>query len=457
MTQIPLHAEQRRAHAKLYGNGGRGIVWHAVGQGKTRTGLAVIATLQEQHQWELPFIVVAVCRRKNFHTWEEEVEKLGLNYFVHRWNPDDTEHIYDDEKPTMWLVSIGQIERFWINPYVRHVIIDELHLFKNPKTIKAKASHKIAASRPVTGLSGSIVTARNIEDIYGQAWAVGIQKHISRTFTDFRSEYLISLPAEGNSPPIKTPKKGAYKAVMSKLEPFVDVYMPEKTDRRIHESVIKVPMSDAQRSVLNQLKETWELENIEFNNAISIMVKTQQISDGWVYLERGEKGDKDYKCWYSEVGTNKVDYLITLIEEILACEGNQVVVWCAFKHDVEFLAKRLPFATLQMTGDIPLDLAKWRSGNFPVVIATEASGTGHNDFEQVPYGIYYSQSNKWLDLQQSQGRHDRKASTHSDCYYYFLHTQGTLDWHIYNMVQQSKFTEKQIIEIGEIEQWIKQR
>jgi hypothetical protein len=434
-------------------------VWHDVGQGKTRTGLSVVATLQILNEWELPFIVVVVCRRKAFHTWEDEIALLGLNYYVYRWDPKAEEHDYDDERPTVWLVSEGQVDQFWINPYVRHIIVDELHLFKNPAAIRSRAVQKLARNRPITGLSGSIMTANNIEDLYGQAWAVGVQQHLCKTFTDFRSEFMISLPKEGNSPPIKTPKRGAYTLAMNRLEPFVDVYFPEKKDRRIVESIIKVPLTDQQKEYLYKLKEHWEIEEIEYNNAAAITVKSQQISDGWVKvddhtaaLSPGGGG----RSWITDIETNKVEYLIGLLEEILDTD-HKCVVWCAFKYDLDYLAARLPFATLQQSGQQPLDLEKWRSGKFPIVLATEGSGSAHNDYAQVPYGIYYSQSWKWLDMQQSQGRHDRKSSKHDTCYYYYLHTQGTLDKYIYDKVKYSSSQEKSVIQSGEIAQWVKEK
>lgn len=449
---IPLHPEQTRAHDKIVSNGGRGIVWHDVGQGKTRTALSVLATLQVQYEWEPPFIIPVVCRRKAFHTWQEEIELLDLDYYVYHWNPKAKEHDYDDERPTIWLISESQVDQFWINPYVRHVVIDELHLFKNPSTIRSRAAQKLAKSRPVIGLSGSIMTASNVEDLYGQAWAVGIHQQLSKTFTEFRSQYMISLPKEGNSPPIKTPKRGAYSQIMTRLEPFVDVYFPEKKDRRIHESIVKVPITDEQAKYIHDLKEHWEIEDMEYSSAAALTVKAQQISNGWVKVDDHRLQQE----WTSHIETNKIEYLVGLLEEIIAT-GHKCIVWCAFKYDVKFLADRLPFATLQQSSETELDLEAWRSGKYPVVLATEGSGSAHNDFAQVPYGIYYSQTWKWLDLQQSQGRHDRKSSQHSDCYYYYLHTQGTLDKLVYDTVKYASSQEKSIINLGEIAQWVKEK
>lgn len=455
---VPLHDEQHRACTKFVNNGGRGIAWHKVGQGKTRIGLTVVATLQQLREWKPPCILVVVCRRRAFHTWRNEIEECQLGYFVQEWNPKGPMD-FEDAMPTVWLVSIDQVKHLRRNPYIRAVIIDELHMFKNPKSDRSKAAQMLAARYPTTGLSGSIMTASNISDVYGQAMAVGLHKTISPTWTQFRTEYMMSINMGGKFP-TTCARRGAYNKIMSKLSPYVDVFWPEKNERRIHESILKVPITPEQRALYKELKDTWEIDNIEINNALTIGIKTQQISDGWVKLKEKVGLDLDgrdvHREWVREVPANKVEYLIGLMEEIIE-SGNKCIVWCAFKEDITYLAPRLPFATLQMSGDEPLDVKAWASGKFDAVVATQGSGSSINDFAQVPYGIYYSQSFKWTDLQQSQGRHDRKSSQHSDCYFYYLHTQGSLDKHIYDTVKESQGLEKALIDKGELAQWLKQQ
>lgn len=454
----PLHEAQIRAATKFISNGGRGIAWHMVGEGKTRIALTVFATLQFLREWDAPCICVVVCRKKSFHTWRAEIEDCGLGYFVHEWAPDK-EGFYDDQVPTIWLVSSEQVSKISTNIFIRQIIVDELYMYKNPKAIRSMAVQKLASRYPTVGLSGSIMTAGNLEDVWGQAAAIGVQNTLCRTFTDFRTEYLISFNTGGF--PIRSPRRGANKKIMDLLEPYIDVHFPEKRDRKIHHSIVKVPATEQQKDYWRQLKDTWEIDDVEFNNAAAISIKSQQISNGFVKLKERVGWNPDntpiFRDVIKRIPSNKPSALVCLVEEIVSV-GEKCVVWCAFKEDIEILAEELAtaeIATLQMTGEHALDVARWNTGAYPCVLATQASGSSINDFAQIPYGIYYSQNYKWMDMQQSQGRHDRKSSKQTDNYFYFIHTQESLDKQIYDTVRVSKGLEQAIIDKGHLATWLK--
>ena len=109
-------------------------------------------------------------------------------------------------------------------------------------------------------------------------------------------------------------------------------------------------------------------------------------------------------------------------------------------------------ATLQ--GNETFDAVGWHKGKYKICLATEASGSSINHFAQVPYGIYFSQDFKWLNLQQSQGRHDRKSSEHPVCYFTFLHTEKTPDAQVFYTVKGSASSERSFIKQFDIAKWL---
>lgn len=441
MQTPQLHSAQRRAVTRFSERGGRGIAWHKVGEGKTRIALTTFATLQ----FETPCILVVITRRKAFRTWIDEVHDCGF-----LWG-----YIFSGVigaatgSPTLWLVSEAmlhkEVDSIINNPYVRMVVIDELYLFKNPASKKNRAASRLAARYPTIGLSGSIMTAGRLDDVYGQCRAVGIHREIAPTLTAFRDEYQMSFNDYGF--PTWCAKRGAYKQIMSKLQPFIDIHMPTADSREIHKSVIKIDPTDEQRKLVRELRDVFEAEEygVETDSAAGIVIKIQQVSNGWLKANDGT---------IHEFPSPKVERLQILLEELLDA-GERAVVWCAFQHDVEMLSRLLPFATLQMSGAHKFNSKAWQDGKAKVVLATEGSGSSINDFAQVKYAIYFSQTFKWLDLQQSMGRTNRKSSQHQSCYYYFLHTIGTLDEHVFRTVKTSEGLEAALFSKGEVLQWLK--
>jgi hypothetical protein len=166
-----LSERQKEAVDKLQGKSG--IIWWKIGEGKTRIAL----------NWAVNFLepdsrVLIICSPSAFRQWQDEAEELSFN------------------KEQLRFLSFGALtSKYWKFDVERQltgvncIIVDELWLFKNCKAKRTKELHALATRLPALGLSGSMVTARNVEDIYGQAFAVGISVHISRSLTAFRTEF----------------------------------------------------------------------------------------------------------------------------------------------------------------------------------------------------------------------------------------------------------------------------
>lgn len=454
-----LSKQQKSAVKKLRRNKG-GAVWFKVGEGKTRIAYRWFATIAKRCESNPVFVVV--CRRKAFYDWQQEAVKLGL-----RWRVCDFE-IFSGKltgRPLVLLVSHGMLHKLRdsIRDYascIQAVAYDEGFLYKTAQSQHTKAANKL--SRDVGRaciLSGSIMTARNLEDVYGQFYAINMheQANLGHCLTTFRSKFMFDLHIDPNKPWLvkRINQAGAAKQVGRLVRPFASIYLPDS--RRVIRNIpVSVGATRDQLDAFDMLKREWwyRLKDgtfIELKNKPSLLIKCQQVSDG--FIQMGKTGP----CIQFE--SEKLQYLAEKICE-LAASGERCIVWCAFNKTVDiilqWLQKHLPTIAKNVygfTGTRRFDHAGWQRNGL-VCVATEDCGSSVNHFAQVKYAIYYSMSFKWLSLQQSQGRTDRKDSRHPVCYYYYLYTKEGLDKYVHDTVLKSAKAEKDLIDYTQVDLWL---
>jgi hypothetical protein len=438
-----LYPQQADAYRKMVRERG-GVVWMRVGTGKTRVGLLSAIALAKAKA------IVAICRRAAFQDWENEIATLQLPHQVHNVENITLNQTFIEY--TLILVSEGML----LSPAIQAVIdsltrfqqvgafiIDEAYMFKNPKSLKHRALLALRRDLPTIVMSGSIMPARDLLDIYGQVELSGHGPRLAKHLSSFRESFQTGIQGKFFA---WYPKKGAYSEIMNKIEPFTYIYMPRKSERKIEETILKVDPSQQQLDWFTELKKYAAIEGIlELKNMATIAIKAQQISDGWVKHQDGS---------IEWIDSPKLQRCIALINEIVE-GGEKLVVWCAFREDLNRLGEQLeyPIATLQ--SGKTFDAVGWQKGKYKLCLATEASGSSVNHFAQVPYGIYFSQDTKWLSLQQSQGRHDRVSSMHETCFFTFLHTKKSLDSQIYYVVRTAQSVEKGVITNLDVLQWLR--
>lgn len=418
-----------------------GLCFWKVGEGKTRIALYWQQLILQSYNFELPEVVLVVCRRKAFYDWTEEIK---------RCIPDAS--IFENECPVsplrraFLLVSDGVFVKLQKSGYlsarpIRIVILDESWIYANHKSAKSRASHSFSVGRKVLGLSGTVMKAKNTLEVYSQAMAVGKHKLVADTPTKFLGEYQRMINVGF---PKYYPRPGALQKLVNRLESVTDFHFP-KGNRLIHEQYHTIAPTKEQIAMFQELKEWYSVESLglELDNALALIIKAQQISNGWCYDSEGN---------LRNITTNKIAKLIEEIESIVT-SGASVVIWCAFRQDVTTLSKALPFETVRMLGGIPFDTVRWNRSDVNVCLATVGSGSSVNHFEQTPYAIYFSTSFKWKDMQQSKGRIDRKSSEHTSCYYKYLQVDTSLDSHVYRTVMDSSNQENLLIKMAEISDW----
>lgn len=404
-------------------------------------------------------MIAVVCRRAAFYDWQQEIATLQL---ASDWETLAIEDVDLDtlfKRPTFILVSDGMLKnpeiiaalQSLINlKYLGALLIDEGYLYCNPASQRSIAVNKISRLIPTVVVSGSIMPARDLTQIYGQAVAANKNKRVAPTLTKFRQEYQKGISGNFFS---YYPKPGAYRAIMEKMAPFTSLYMPLKNERERVESILRVAPNQTQKDYLLELKKTMAVEGyFETNSVLTCIQRGQQISNGWL---KGKDGDVRY------FQSSKVDRAVALVQEILASDEKQLVIWCAYREDIKRLrfaldaeggGKTPQIATLQ-SGE-RFDAEGWHAKKYAICLATEASGSSINHFAQCPNAIYFSQDFKWLNLQQSQGRTDRVSSAHPVCYYTFLHTDKTPDARVFYTVRGAAASERSFIKQFDVLSWM---
>lgn len=452
-----LFDKQQRAVSRLTDSRG-GLIWWKVGEGKTRIAIFIFARLQNVYNWSLPSVCLVVCRRSAFPDWRAEIL---------RCLPLST--VYENEipvhplgnRPCFLLVSHGDMARsrrvkkrsvpnvkfaaLQNNELIRFVILDELWLYANKDSERSKAIYLLTRSRKSVGLSGTIMKARDTSEVFCQAMAVQKHRYLASSLTAFRTMHQKNAWKEGTAFPRTYPKKGAYQKIMQDLTEVADINFP-KGNRIINEQYHTVDATPKQQQYFHELKEFYSIDelNMEYDHAIVISLKAQQIANGWIKTTDGT---------YHDIPSNKPEKLRDELSDIVA-NGDRAVVWCAFRYDVAYLAKRLDFASVQMVGGKEFDLDRWRSGDVRICIATEDSGSSVNHFADTPYAIYYSANYKWLSMQQSRGRTDRgRASEHPTCFYKYLQVAGSMDSHVYRTALEAGRDERKLI-MSSVKSWL---
>jgi hypothetical protein len=410
-----LTEEQFKAAWKGANKDDKGIIWWRIGEGKTRIA---IAWMLMQTNNPKPLIV---CAPGAIRQWLDEIELLGFNI-----------------KPRF--VSSGILSRsgtLLFDSRVNCIVIDELWMYKNPSSKRSKTVRQLTNRKPSIGLSGSLMTAGNLEDLYGQAKAMNLDKKLAISLTDFRTQFMIETESWAGF--IKRyPQRHAVEQIQRRLIDNVSVYFP-KERREIRDIPVNVDPTPEQLAIKRELVRNWQYEEIEVKGAAALLIKLQQVSDGWV---RDSEGD------FISVSTSKLIKLKELCSELFDAGEKQLLIWTGFRKTAKELSNALDYKTTVLAGDGKFDVFGWREGKVKITIATVGSGASLNDFANVRYSIFYSTSFSNLNLQQARGRTNRKSSLHNCAYYYFLSTNKFPDKDIYQGIEDNRSKEELVIDIA---------
>lgn len=415
----------------------KAIVWHKIGLGKTRVAIAWIIA----NGWKHPLVI---CSPQAFRQWEDEIDLVQMKDLIH---------------PTflsygMLSKGAGSLNKLLERSKIECVVLDELWLYKNPKTKRSEIAGQLSRQFPVIGLSGSMITNKNIEDLYGQARAVGLGENIATSLTNFRTQFCI--PVENYAGFLEfLPKKDSVPIIQTRLKNNIHICFPKET-REIRNIPIRVDPTEEQLIYKDKLIHDYYVSSkedpafeLEVKNGATLLLKLQQVSDGFL---------SDSKGSFLSIKSNKLQRLIQHVQELLDA-GERSLVWFAFKHSIQEALRLSTFSTALLYSDEHFDAQAWNRGTARVCYATIGSGSSLNDFASVRYAIIYSSSFSTRAYEQAKGRTNRTSSIQSICWYYHFETLKFPDSYIYKSLRENQKVQEYVINTTRriVEDWIKEK
>lgn len=440
MNIFKPHAYQETAISLIEDNSHVGLFLE-MGLGKTVCTLTAIDRLMYD-SFAISKVLVIAPKRVAESVWDTEVAKwhhlthltvskvLG-NERARRVALAQEADIYViNREQVTWLVEL--LGRTWDFDMV---VIDELSSFKNSQSKRFKALRKV---RPlcdrIVGLTGTPI-ARSIEDLWAQIFLLDGGERLGRYITHFRNRYFTQNYGGFGW----TPKPEADEAVQGLIgdicysmsaADWLD--MPERV-----EVVVPVTLSPVEVRRYKEFERDMFLEYdndvITASSAGVLCGKLSQLANGAIYADEGKN--------ILGVHNRKLDALEAIYER---SEGNSLLVFYWFKHDLERLKKKFPKAVALRDNS---DIAKWNRGEIDMLLVHPASGGHGLNLQQggnvvVWFGLAWS-----LELyQQANARLYRQGQTRESVIIHHLVTQGTIDERIMAKLAERKMTQADLIE-----------
>ncbi len=263
----------------------------------------------------------------------------------------------------------------WLVDYYKNdwpfdtVIIDELSSFKNHNSKRFKA---LKCVRPlikkIIGLTGTPAPNGYI-DLWAQIYLLDQGERLGKSITRYREDYF--LPDKRNAMQIFTykPKDQSVEAIKNKISDICIslsakdyLQMPEKiidTKYIKFDNKTQKQYEDFEKEMFMQIDE----DEIDVTSAAALSNKLLQFCNGAVY--------KDDSKEYVEVHSKKIEAFLELIE---AVQGQPLLVFYNFRHDLERIEKELKKLKLRygILKDSQ-DIAKWNNKELDILLAHPAS------------------------------------------------------------------------------------
>lgn len=246
------------------------------------------------------------------------------------------------------------------------VVLDELSSFKSHKSQRFKAMRKVRPLvKRVVGLTGT-PASNGLLDLWSQVYLLDSGQRLGKTVTGYRERYFLPDKRNHNIIFSYKLKDGAEEAIYNKLSDICIsmksgdyLNIPERLD-----NIVPVQLAPKVMEKYRQLEQDLLLPlvngDVVAGSAAVLTNKLLQMTGGAIYDEDGG---------VQEIHNEKLAALEDLIE---AANGKPVLVYYAYRHEVDRIQKRFDCRVL----DKPKDIEDWNKGQVLVMLAHPASA-GH--------------------------------------------------------------------------------
>jgi SNF2 family DNA or RNA helicase len=345
------------------------------------------------------------------------------------------------------------------------LVMDESHKLKNPSSLQSKCVVKLAKHAKHRFILTGTPILNNAMDIFNQYKALDLGATFGDNFIKFRSRYFkdanAHMPRHVHFPKWE-PIKERYNELSSLI--YSKATRVKKEDCLDLPPLIKetryIPMSKPQARVYKEMRDTYvaSIESdrnsstpsfVVANNALTKLLRLQQIVSGHVKTEDG------YIITIKE--NPRLEYTKELLQELTP--NHKVIVWTAFREDVEQLKKvceelNIKYETLtgaQNAREKRESMESFRrSSDVRVIIANRVAGGIGVNLVEASYSIVYSRDFS-LDAElQSEARNHRGGSEmHKQIVKIDLCARGSIDELVLHALRAKQSVSEKIIDLVE--------
>jgi SNF2 family DNA or RNA helicase len=179
----------------------------------------------------------------------------------------------------------------------------------------------------------------------------------------------------------------------------------------------------AYKELRDELIAEFDAGIVSADNALVKLLRLAQVANGTVKTDDG-------RC--ATVGTEKAQLLEEVLGELKAGYGEKqepIVIFCRFHADMDTahaVCNRVGLNTCELAGRGRSELAAWKAGQAPVLVAQFQSGAEGNSFVRACYQVYYSNTYSLGQYEQTRARVHRPGQERPVTYIHLL-ARGTID------------------------------
>lgn len=423
-----------------------------MGLGKTVTSLTVAKELIDDYRVEK--VLVIAPKRVAEDTWTRECQKWDhLNDLrVSRVLGSKKERLAALEmEADVYVINRENVQ--WLVEYHNGiwpydmVIIDELSSFKSPQAKRFKMLRRVIRQCDyVWGLTGT-PASNGYMDLWAQIYLIDNGERLGRFIGSYRQEFFYAGAHNGYIVYEYKLRTGAKEKIDRRLSDIC-LSMSKEDWLEIPPIIfneVRVRMTRKERKIYDQFERDKVLPLLDSKlvsidtmdsavvgeSAAVLSGKLLQMANGAVYDDNGDV------FWLHD---QKLDALDEIVE---SAQGQPILVFYSYKHDLDRILARHPEAVV-LKGSA--DIERWNNGEIPMLLCHPASaGYGINLQEgshiMVWFGLPWSLEN----YQQSIARLHRQGQEHPVIVHHII-CEGTLDEKVLQALQSKNATQKSLLD-----------
>jgi SNF2 family DNA or RNA helicase len=436
-SRADLHEYQRRAIAMMLE---QPKVYLAIGMGLGKTVSALTAVADLKAQGEPVKVLVIAPKKVAESVWPNEPGEWqhlsGLSISLVTGSVSERA-LALTKKADVYVVGRDNVA--WLVDHLKTwsfslLIIDEASSFKNPSSKRFKALRRVRALVERCWMLSGTPAPNGLLDLWPQYFILDGGQRLGRTFSAYRSAYFTSdyMGFKWNLQPgceALIHQKIADITVSMKAEDYLT--MPDRIDTKV-QVLIDREVREAYRTLERDYLIQHRGQTVTAANAAVLAGKLLQLANGAIYDEERNP---------VEVHGSK---LAALDEVVEGMNGNPVLVFYLFKHDLARIRRAYPKSRELKTAQ---DVSDWNAGKIEILLAHPAS-CGHGLNLQGAHGsaaVWFGMPWSLELYQQANARIHRQGVKHTVVIHHLL-VRDSIDEDVMGVVGDKAVSQDKLLE-----------